>query len=69
MGYCAIGRRNAEITPASVITSAITVAKIGRSMKKRNMRDYFFPVGAVAAVGAAAAGAVVEPVALVVGVK
>src|SRR5215475_1294256 len=34
-GYWEIGRLNDAITPASVIRIAITVAKIGRSMKNR----------------------------------
>ena len=34
LGYGAIGRRTIAIAPASMITSAITHAKIGRSMKK-----------------------------------
>ena len=38
VGYCAIGRRRIDSAPASMITSAITHAKIGRSMKKRQMR-------------------------------
>src|SRR5688572_14099996 len=32
-GYCAIGSRKIEIAPASMITSAITHAKMGRLMK------------------------------------
>src|SRR5579872_18709 len=34
-GYCAIGSVKTEIAPASAIASDKTVAKIGRSMKKR----------------------------------
>ena len=33
-GNCEIGRSGIEIAPASVISTATTVAKIGRSMKK-----------------------------------
>src|SRR5258706_15929241 len=34
-GYCETGRLNEAMTPASVMRIATTVAKIGRSMKKR----------------------------------
>src|SRR5713101_44229 len=37
-GYCAIGRPNAATAPASVMMSEMTVEKMGRSMKKSNMR-------------------------------
>src|SRR5882757_1386350 len=37
LGYCAIGKRKIDSAPASMITSAITHAKMGRSMKKRTM--------------------------------
>ncbi|MGA2259408.1 MAG: hypothetical protein ABSG53_32435, partial [Thermoguttaceae bacterium] len=33
-GYCATGKENTAIPPASVMTMDSTVAKIGRSMKK-----------------------------------
>ena len=36
-GYCAIGRYNSAIPPISVITIDSTDAKIGRSMKKREI--------------------------------
>src|SRR5581483_1862934 len=36
VGYCSIGRLKAAIAPASMITIAITQAKTGRSMKKRD---------------------------------
>ena len=38
LGYCAIGRRVIDMAPASMITSAMTHAKMGRSMKKCDMR-------------------------------
>src|ERR1043166_7476586 len=34
-GYCATGNVHTATNPASVMTTEITVAKIGRSMKKR----------------------------------
>src|SRR4051812_6055690 len=34
-GYCASGRLNTETAPARVMTMDSTVAKMGRSMKKR----------------------------------
>src|SRR5262245_48397857 len=37
LGYCAIGRRTIAMPPANMITSAMTHAKMGRSMKKRTM--------------------------------
>src|SRR5579859_6595922 len=36
-GYCAIGRKASAMPPTSVITTESTVAKIGRSMKKREI--------------------------------
>ena len=36
-GYCAIGSVNTAIDPASVMTIDSTEAKIGRSMKKREI--------------------------------
>ena len=36
VGYCAIGSVRMASAPASMITMAMTVAKIGRSMKKRD---------------------------------
>src|SRR5215472_15196328 len=36
-GYWATGRKAIERAPASMITMAMTQAKIGRSMKKRDM--------------------------------
>ena len=36
VGYCAIGRERIASTPASMMTMAMTIAKIGRSMKKRD---------------------------------
>ena len=36
VGYCAIGRLRAAMPPASMMTMAMTQAKIGRSMKKRD---------------------------------
>src|SRR5262245_55514473 len=36
-GYCASGRLTAATAPASVITIEITLAKIGRSMKNREI--------------------------------
>ena len=37
-GYCASGRNCSEKMPISVITTEITPAKIGLSIKKRDMR-------------------------------
>jgi hypothetical protein len=39
-GYCAIGRRRKDTTPRIVKTIEITAAKIGRSMKKCEIRIY-----------------------------
>ncbi len=36
VGYCSIGRVRMASAPATMITIAMTVAKIGRSMKKRD---------------------------------
>jgi hypothetical protein len=36
VGYCATGKVKAEIAPASMMTMAMTQAKTGRSMKKRD---------------------------------
>src|SRR5215471_3303983 len=36
-GYCAIGRDRAARAPTRIMTSAMTVEKTGRSMKKLNM--------------------------------
>src|SRR5437764_12568275 len=36
-GYCEIGKKYSAIPPTSVMTSDNTVAKIGRSMKKREI--------------------------------
>src|ERR1700686_1246084 len=36
-GYCAIGRLTAASTPTRIMTSAMTVEKTGRSMKKLSM--------------------------------
>jgi hypothetical protein len=38
LGYCDIGKPRIAITPASMITIATTHAKIGRSIKKRDIR-------------------------------
>jgi hypothetical protein len=35
-GYCSIGRVVIASAPATMMTMAITIAKIGRSMKKRD---------------------------------
>src|SRR6185312_10759461 len=35
VGYCSTGRLKAAMAPASMMTMAITQAKTGRSMKKR----------------------------------
>ena len=37
VGYCSTGRARIASMPASMMTSAITIAKIGRWMKKRDM--------------------------------
>jgi hypothetical protein len=34
-GYCSTGRRTRETAPSRIVTSAMTFAKIGRSMKNR----------------------------------
>src|SRR4051812_2506562 len=52
-GYCAIGRLKPAIRPASVMMIASTLAKIGRSMKKRAK----LPMGYLAEAVAAATGA------------
>src|SRR5580700_1888182 len=39
-GYCAIGRRRNDTAPRMVMITEITAAKIGRSMKKCEMRIY-----------------------------
>src|ERR1700683_325921 len=41
-GYCASGRNRSAIAPISVVRTASTVAKIGRSMKKWEITPYFF---------------------------
>src|SRR5215470_13403691 len=38
IGYCAIGRNGSASSPPRQMNSAITTAKIGRSMKKPAMR-------------------------------
>jgi len=38
-GYCATGSVTIEIAPAIMITIAITHAKMGRSMKNRDIVD------------------------------
>jgi hypothetical protein len=38
-GYCMMGRFTTASAPASIITSAITQANTGRSMKKRGSMD------------------------------
>src|SRR5262245_23410154 len=40
-GYMAIGNQRADSAPASVMTIDRTAAKIGRSMKKREITDGF----------------------------
>src|SRR6201995_2704176 len=37
VGYCSTGRLKAAMAPASMITMAMTQAKTGRSMKKREI--------------------------------
>ncbi len=43
-GYCAIGKTRIAARPASTMNSAMTTAKMGRSMKKRESMaaPYFF---------------------------
>ena len=36
-GYCATGRNSSAMPPVSVMTTDSTVAKMGRSMKKREI--------------------------------
>src|SRR5438552_4131015 len=48
-GYCATGSTCEAIRPASVMMIAITAAKIGRSMKKRDIRYFPVDLDAVAA--------------------
>ncbi len=44
LGYCSTGSRTIASTPASAMKIAMTHAKIGRSMKKRDsMLAYFDP--------------------------
>ncbi len=43
-GYCAIGSVNTAIPPASVITIERTVAKMGRSIKKRENMARYYPL-------------------------
>ena len=38
LGYCEIGKRVIDSAPASMITSAMTQAKMGLSMKKLDTR-------------------------------
>src|SRR6185436_13134918 len=67
LGYCAMGRLVIESAPASMITIAMTHAKTGRSMKNRDIGDYFewaAAAGVLAAVadgGAASATLTGEP--------
>jgi hypothetical protein len=42
-GYCAIGSCNPAIVPTSTISSAVTIAKTGRPMKKLAMRVLIYP--------------------------
>ncbi len=46
-GYCEMGSTRMEAMPASAMKSEMTIAKIGRSMKKRENMDvsYFFSEG------------------------
>ena len=37
VGYCSTGIDRIESPPARMTSSAMTIAKIGRSMKKRDM--------------------------------
>ena len=37
LGYCSSGSVRMDIAPASMMTMAMTQAKMGRSMKKRAM--------------------------------
>src|SRR5665213_603964 len=58
-GYCAIGRRRNATAPRMTMMIETTDAKIGRSMKKCDIRigpvrDYFFGAAPAGAVGAAA---------------
>src|SRR6185437_8521049 len=52
-GYCAIGRRTKATAPKMMITIDTTEAKIGRSMKKCEMRmpDAYFCFGGAPAAG------------------
>ena len=61
-GYCETGRRRIDSAPASMMTMAMTQAKIGRSMKKRAMTDpgYFAGAAGLAAAGVAWSGAAAD---------
>src|SRR4051794_15956100 len=56
-GYCSIGSDRMPPIPASMVTIAITHAKIGRSMQGREIIRRSAPRGPAAAAAAAAAGA------------
>ena len=61
-GYWAIGSDNSAIAPASVMTIDRTVAKIGRSMKKREITAIIpSPIGEVAGGEGVLAGAISLP--------
>ena len=60
VGYCAIGNSRIDTPPTTRMNSAITHAKIGRSMKKRAMRGPPYDLPPLLAAGAAAAGATPE---------
>ena len=47
-GYWATGSVNTATPPASMITMEITVAKIGRSMKKRDIMEFDHLAGGLA---------------------
>src|ERR1051325_1643413 len=36
-GYCSTGNRQTEMAPSKIVTSAMTFAKIGRSIKNREI--------------------------------
>src|SRR5947207_14382125 len=44
-GYCAIGRFTAASTPTRIMSSAMTVEKTGRSMKKLSMAYFLAGAG------------------------
>ena len=55
-GYCAIGSAVIDSAPATMMTMAITQAKTGRSMKKRDIDTSAFRLLSAASKAVAATG-------------